>query len=596
MCGIAGIFSKRIVREQNAIKEKCIRMSEQLVHRGPDDYGYYDDNDVVLSHRRLSIIDLSENAKQPMSNENDNIWIVFNGEFYNYEMFIGELKQKGHIFKSSSDTEVILHLYEEYGLEKTLEKINGMFAFALWDKRIKKLFIVRDRLGIKPLYFINGTDYFYFASEIKAFFPITDIKLDLYELWDRLVFGSNIVGKTIYKDIFELKPGHYITIDREKVNITEYYSLRESFIEKKEKKINYEYLESLLHDSIKIRLIADVQVGTLNSGGLDSSLLSSMAKKYVSPPLYTFSVAPEKRNGNILPGDESFFAELLAEHIGSKHKTIRYSQEEVINNVSRYIYQNDDILFHSNAIPLSIMLKEIKHAHNVTVLLSGEGADEIFRGYYINKYIDLYLKFKKTRLIKDKLSEKFPLWFKKYLDNVVFPVYLVMGRSLFLHPDIVNSVLGIKGEISNERLEFIQRNKVLDEVDQAILYEQSSYLIGLLQRVDRMSMMWGVEVRVPFLDHRLVEEVNKIEFKKKYNLLAGKEKRILKKIARRYLPAEIIKRRKYGFSTPLNSYKVNIRNLLEKEQRFQKILKENTLDYGELFLLLNTQLLLKGYA
>lgn len=559
MCGITGVyhFDKSRSVDSNILK----KMTDLIQHRGPDGKGYYTNMNIGLGHRRLSVIDL-DTGDQPIFSDDMQKCLIFNGEIYNYVELRNELIDKGYVFRTTSDTEVVLKAYEEWGVDCQL-KFNGMWAFIISDSKNQNLFISRDRMGIKPLYYKMSTSSVYFSSEIKSFNAVCKLKIDKYEAWDRLVFGPLFGEKTIYKDVYELLPGKYMLVNGNSVKTHTYFDLKSTFQEGK-KKYNLKHIEHLIQDSIKLRLMSDVSIGTINSGGLDSSFISAIATGIYKDKLKTFSVAPQRINGEILSGDESFYAERVASLINSDHKTVRYDQNEFIKDIPTTAYYNDNIVFHSNSIPLSFMMKEIKQTYSTTVVLGGEGADEIFRGYSINKFANFYYKapsiFKKNilkyfdrKIVNLKMVNKF-------FPDVSLYLKLSIARNSHIDFETANELLGIKGRPSLERIKQINSASELDSINQLIYYEQTNYLKGLLHRVDRMSMRASVEARVPFLDHRIVEYVNSISYKSKSSILESSVKKILKKIASKHVDKQIIKRKKYGFSSPIEAYKLELEN------------------------------------
>ncbi len=587
MCGITGIYNKE---GQSINKKILIGMTESIAHRGPDDDGYYINHNIGISHKRLSIIDI-ETGNQPMYSQDSNFIISFNGEIYNYLELRNELIKEGYNFKTQSDTEVILIGYQCWGKE-IFNMLNGEWAIAIFDKKINQLLLSRDRYGIKPLYYLVKNNILYFSSEIKSFLQNFDIDIDKNQLWDLLVFGPKDGGDTIFNTIKELHPGKLLIINKNKLIIESYYSLLDTF-NKKILNVDIDYIEGLLKDSINKRLMSDVPIATINSGGLDSSLISSIAMNNFNNDLSTFSVAPNKENNEILKGDESFFAEHLASQIKSKHSTIRYSKQIFLDNIDSSILYNDDILFHSNSIPLCYMFEKIKKDYGITVILGGEGADEIFRGYSVNRLASLFHLFEKTflkNIVIDILQIKYPRLklVSRYFSDSSFYLQMAIEQNMHMDPGRANKLLGIKGEPSKDRIDLINRAKKLSNEDQLIYYEQKCYLSGLLQRADRMSMRWGVEARVPFLDHRIVNYMNSINNNKKSGVLEKKLKKILKFISKKHVDSLIIKRPKYGFTSPLDNFKNDIFDKVLKQKNKNNI---NNLTSQEVLLMYNFELI-----
>lgn len=565
MCGITGIYN---YHKNNEVNTQLLKEVTQLIaHRGPDEDGYFTKDNIGLGHKRLSIIDVAD-GKQPMFSHDNNYIITYNGEIYNYLEVREELIQHGFHFSTNSDTEVILNSYIHWGKDCLL-KFNGMWSFAIWNGANQELFVARDRLGIKPLYYINNKDLFAFASEIKAFKPLMNFEINNIELWDMLVFGPKYGGKTHIKNVIELSPGSCMIVNENGLRIDRYFKIEETFDNVVEN-VDYENLEFLIEDSIKKRLLSEVPLGTLNSGGLDSSLISFYASNHFPDTLKTFSIAPFSKNGQILDGDESMFAEKIAKSINSNHLTIRYSDNDFFDLLDSSIYFNDGLLFHSNSIPMSIMFEKIKNQHHTTVLLGGEGADEIFRGYTINQLYLFYKLSKKSflteKLFRNYLKKKYPkLASSKVLSKYPFVLKLILLNKSQFTESIASTLLDFEGNLSEDRLRLLEISGRLSESNQMILYDQTCYLSGLLQRVDRMSMRWGIEVRVPFLDHRIVECLNQIPLSAKVGFKEKSVKKLLKRVAKNKIPNEIVFRQKYGFSSPLNVYKPQFVSILNNE-------------------------------
>lgn len=596
MCGISGYIN---FNEKHPIDASITELLKNSIkHRGPDDNGVFISNNVGLVHTRLSIIDL-KTGEQPMNSYNDQCTIVFNGEIYNFLDLRQELIQCGHEFKTMSDTEVILNSYLEWGVD-CFNKFNGEWAIALWDQKQKSLLLSRDRYGIKPFYYKKTNESLIFSSELKSFNALGDVEIDKEELWDLLVYGPKPGGKTFVKGVNELLPGHFISVKKDAVTVEEYYSLEDTL---KSTKVspNFDYLEELMIDSVKVRLMSDVSLGTINSGGLDSSLVSKIAKDHLPDDLFTFSVAPNRVNNVVLPGDESKYAQLLADQIKSTHKTIRYSQDLFFEELKKCLFFNDGPLFHSNSIPLSHMFKVIRKENDIRVLLGGEGADEVFRGYSFNRIANIYSRFRSFGLgflFKKLMRSKYPRLKKisRSFSHLSFYAQLAMDRSMFMDPEDANKLLGIQGSMSDDRLLILEKMQKLPAENQLIYYEQKCYLTGLLQRVDRMSMRWGVEARVPFLDHRLVNYINSISPKYKSGFTEKKVKKMLKKIAASHIEPTIINRKKYGFSSPLDKYKQEMGAKMQTNFKEEMTLDLKGLSSQDTFLVYNYLLMKQQYS
>lgn len=550
MCGIAGIYYKTGPPPDRM--DVVANLLRPINYRGPDNTGIIELNKVCLGHLRLSIIDLSIDANQPMfSFSKEGLVIVYNGEIYNYIEISDKLKNK-YAFRTYSDTEVILNAYLEWG-ESCVNEFNGMWSFAIYDSTRNRLFCSRDRLGIKPFYYLQDKNRFVFASEIKCFKNLNDFeyKVNIPAVADNLIYGPLSYGQTQIKNVFELEAGTNLILENDKLVTEKYFSLEKTF---KDQSAEYDLarIKFLIEDSIKLRLRSDVPVATLNSGGLDSSLVSAISKKN-KPDLRTFSVAPGKINGKEQVGDESVFAQILAKHIDSEIYTLKYSETEFKEILNYIIYLNDGELYHSNSVPLYLLFREIRK-QGITVVLSGEGADEVFRGYSSN-FRYLVSKFVPrivfSELLKKRIKGKGYLFseFKNYRNSVS------MINSLYVKKDKVLKYFDTDYELLKERKELFYIMNNMRPESANTYFEQKTYLSGLLRRLDRMSMANSIESRVPFLDYRIVEYMNKIPLNKKIGLTQNSVKKILKEIAAEYLPETIINRVKRGFSTPVNNYR-----------------------------------------
>ncbi len=525
MCGIVGIITRD--KERN-LTSHCHHMMDLIKHRGPDAIGFYINKKegVYIGHRRLSIIDLSPNATQPFYNEKKNICCVCNGEIYNFKELRSILEQRGHKFVSNSDSEVIVHGYEEWGIEY-IERLNGMFTFVIWDAEKKNLILARDRIGIKPLYYINKKDYFAFASEAKAF-------MGLKEMWspeiDReslnLLIGFQFIpnDNTLLKDVKKILPGCFLIVEGGSIRMKRYWKLRKNEILKKiEFSEAIERLEELLLDSVRLRLQADVRVGILLSGGLDSSLISALAKKVSSSGIYTYTV------GYNHPWDERKFALITSKHINSIHHSIQIDPFEVNNRIEELIWHFDDLSTLDGGIFSTYLISKKIKEFGVKVLLVGEGGDEVFGGYSWFGLSQLPFKL-----------------LPKYLRNIFY--YYATNRLLFNRKAYDN---------------FFYFNKIMDKIREKDVMRQVGFFEivyqlpnSYLMKVDKATMANSLEARVPYLDHRVVEFSYSLPWQYKlqghwFNMKKVNEKIIIRAIAQKYLPTEIAMRKKRGFSLPI---------------------------------------------
>ena len=560
MCGIAGSTIELL----GYCPEKTLqKMGDVLKHRGPDDSGIHINKYIGLVHRRLSIIDLSQNAKQPMISADGNTVIVFNGEIYNYLELRADLEKKGYTFQTKSDTEVLLYLYQDEQ-ENCLYKLRGMFAFAIWDNKRKLLFLARDRIGKKPLFYYYDGKNIAFASEIKSILQIPTITKDIEytALIDYLKYLYIPDPKTIYKSIFKLKPGHYLLFQNEKIQIKRYWDIGLSQFLKGSLDNILEELLALLKESIKYRLISDVPLGAFLSGGLDSSAIVALMSRLSNKPVITCSIGFSDNKH-----DETPFARKVAKFFNTDHHEY-FVKENIIDIVKKLPLFFDEPFADSSAVPTYYVSKLARQA--VTVALSGDGGDENFGGY--EKYaIDYYENLVRRWFPKSFLAIIYSfsqnskgIIFKKARSLVgnalVDPVTAYYQTNTFLSNHELEMLLsdGVKTKTNSYNPFDITANYFLkinsDHHLARLLYtDLKTYLPGdILVKVDRMSMANSLEVRAPFLDHKLIEFAARIPPNLK---IKGRNKKyILKKLFKKILPPNIINRKKHGFTVPLNSW------------------------------------------
>lgn len=549
MCGINGILN---FNNKPVSKEDLFRMNSSMIHRGPDDEGYHLSKNIGLAMRRLSIID-PEGGHQPISNEDGRYWIVLNGEIYNYLELRGELENKGHIFKTRTDTEVIVHLYEDMG-EKCLDKLNGMFAFAIWDCYRSELFMVTDRLGIKPLFYFKNNSSFCFSSELKSLMTLGIDKhinysgLLLYLFLLYIPYPSSII-----KEVYKLEPATYLKINingdiikKSYWNIEKFNTIREIDI----KKFSEEFL-SVLMDATRLQLRSDVPIGTFLSGGIDSSCVVAMLSRLgATNPVRTFSVGYE---GNGI--DERAYALKVAEMYATEHRELFLTTEDVKKNLRRIIWFMDEPIGDTAAIP-TFLLSEIARDSGVKVILNGTGGDEIFGGY--RRY--LRRGTKKLNTMTNIIFSGFqkPTFFDtlvKSRDPIIAYCCQVngnfMGLISFLKDKKWLEVL--IDEIINLFSDKFYSPANLPEVDRLMNFDLKTYLVGdLLFLLDKMTMGASIEGRVPLIDHRMVEFMASIPAK--LRIENGNLKALVKHALEGILPDEVINRGKMGFGAPVSSW------------------------------------------
>ena len=520
-------------------------MTETLYHRGPDEDGYYQDKNISFGMRRLKIIDL-ETGHQPIFNENKSICIIMNGEIYNFPALKKQLQKKGHRFYTKTDSEVIPHLYEEYG-ENFIHLLNGMFTIALWDKRKKKLFLIRDRIGIKPLYYTILNKGIIFGSELKCIIshPKISKKIDIDALADFLTFQYVPAPNTIFKHIKKLKPGHYLRINGDSIKEIKYWEIEfQNDFSLNENEI-IEELEFLIKDAVKKRLISDVPLGTFLSGGLDSSLVSAMMHRLSNEKIKTFTIGFE----GFEHYDERPFAKQVANLVNSEHHEFLVSSD-MIPMMEDIVWYLDEPIADPAALPTYLISKLARKY--VEVALTGEGGDENFAGY--PRYI--------LSLLADRLHHTEAL--DMPFINKISPHLSYYPRRLLTSQKnaIERNVDWTAGFTQEEVKHLLKSNFSHNIYDRRRIYEEKDALSSLvktdlktwlvddiLMKVDRMSMAHSLEARVPLLDHRIVEFIAKVPSHLK--IKGFNTKYILKKIAEKYLPKNIIYRKKHAFLLPL---------------------------------------------
>jgi len=558
MCGINGIIRSD---ERPVYQNELEKMNNRMVHRGPDDFGYYINKNLGLAMRRLSIIDI-KGGHQPIFNENSRYCVICNGEIYNYLELRKDLECDGHVFKTKSDVEVIVHLYEALG-EGCLEKLNGMYAFAVWDQKERRLFLAVDRLGIKQLYYTRTDKLFSFSSELKSLMTLDiDPGIDREALMLYLSLLYVPYPRSMIKGISKMEPASYIKIDN-KGNFVKkrYWSADRIPIDHgiKKKKLREMFLAKL-QDAVRLQLRSDVPVGTFLSGGIDSSLVVAMISMLGKRDcLSTFSVGYE---GHYI--DERPFAKRIAEEFNTRHLELFLRPHEVTDNLERIAYFMDEPIGDSAAIP-TFMLSEMARDSGVKVILNGTGGDEIFGGYnrYRYKGMNGLLRLKgipAANLIYSLLDK--PLHVKTAL-RMTDPLYCYMKRvsgSSFKHlrtylksEDSFSSALDLMDACMRE--DFVSLGH-LDQIDRFMKFDLKTYLVGdLLFLLDKMTMASSIEGRVPLIDHRMAEFFSSIpvDIKLENKVL----KNFVKEAIRGLLPDEIINRKKMGFGAPVSFWLKN---------------------------------------
>ena len=566
MCGINGIFHLQSQRKiDNTILTK---MRDSLEHRGPDDKGIFVENNIGFGHRRLSILDVSAAGHQPFLSDDKRYVMVYNGEIYNFKDFYPELKSNGFDIKTNSDTEVLLKLFQLHG-SKMLHRLNGMFAFAIWDKLKRELTIVRDRMGVKPLYYSFYNETFYFASEQKAIFsaglPLKIAQNGLEEyIFNRFVAGEN----TLYENIKKVLPGHVMTINQGGKVVTEKWWDLKTEIQNQPKIQNpVEWFRETFDDSVKLRMVSDVPVGVLLSGGLDSSsiLASLHHQKYKN--IQTFNIGFKEEEHN-----ESHLAKLLTEKFDYRFNTLELEDDHLYNTLIKATYFQDEPIMHLNE-PHLLAISELAKP-KVKVLLSGEGADELMGGYVRYKALQFPSILNSISSIGNLgVFEKKPRYEKliRYA-QIEKKQDLIMYNSSNIYPKDISKMFGINREPKNEfRRQIYKEAKELypNNLRRQVLYfDQQTYLRSLLYRNDRATMGASIECREPFLDQRLIAGLGSLD--DKWLFTGKKGKFILKSAMEKRLPEAILKFKKVGLSAPWGNYLTKSPAFKEELDSFSK--------------------------
>ncbi|MFA6449036.1 MAG: asparagine synthase (glutamine-hydrolyzing) [bacterium] len=565
MCGICGYAGSGAGRQSEEIIR---RMRSTLTHRGPDDDGFYICDNAALGMRRLAIIDIA-GGRQPMANEDASIQVVMNGEIYNYRELAGELAAKGHSIKTHSDTEVIPHLYEEYG-DEFASKLNGMFGIALWDSAKNRLLVVRDRLGVKPVYYTHFGGRLYFGSELKSILAVPGFerRLDNAALDAYLTYSYIPAPLSIFESIKKLEPGEMLSYCNGSLAIKQWWNIPDEPPMNISEDEAAGMVRDLISDSVRMRLISDVPVGVFLSGGIDSTTAAAFAAKF-SPNIKSFCIGFDE--GSF---DESGYARRAAAIIGTAHKEEILSMSSVPSLIPQIFSMLDEPMSDASLIP-TWLLSRFTRGH-VTVALSGDGADELFAGYptyQAHKMFSLYnalpamakaavkrsvalipatdrymtLGFKLKRFIASEsrdVVERHFTWTGQFSPN---------DKTALLSPAFLTSLRDCGGVFDIPRKHIAGRSRQASDVEKAMRLDLIYYLgENLMTKVDRASMMHSLEVRTPFLDYRLVELAARLPLRMKLNGL--KTKYILKKAVRSDTPDFVVKRRKKGFGVPLSAW------------------------------------------
>ena len=566
MCGINGILH---LQSQKKVDERLLtKMRDTLEHRGPDDKGLFIENNLGLGHRRLSVLDVSVAGHQPFLSDDGRYAMVYNGEIYNFKDFYPELKNNGFTIRTGSDTEVLLKLFELYGT-KMLHRLNGMFAFVIWDKKERKLTAVRDRMGVKPLYYSFYNETFYFASEQKALFA-AGVSLKMAQdgleeyIFNRFVAGEN----TLYENVKKVLPGHIFTLHESgKTTNEKWWDLKTEI--QNQPKINnpVEWFRETFDDSVKLRMVSDVPVGVLLSGGLDSSSILASLNQQNFKDIQTFNIGFKEKEHN-----ESHLAKMMSDKFGYGFHTMQLEDNNLFDKLVDSTYFQDEPIMHLSEPHILALAQMAKPS--VKVLLSGEGADELMGGYVrykALKYPSLlntiatigHLDYFTTKPRYEKLAR---------YSQIKNPDDLVIYNGCNIYPNDIAKTFGLTTPPKNE-----YRNQILEDAKslypdnlrrQALYFDQHTYLCSLLDRNDRCTMGASIECREPFLDQRLIIGLGSLEDKW---LFTGKKwKYILKSAMASRLPDEILNFKKVGLSVPWGDYLVKSPGFIAELESFSK--------------------------
>jgi asparagine synthase (glutamine-hydrolysing) len=611
MCGIAGFYSN----EKKFNQEHLKIMTEALKHRGPDAQGFFYNGLCGLGHRRLSVIDLSEKANQPQTSSDGRYVISYNGEVYNYKEIAARLKlnstnKDGLHFKTSSDTEVVLEGFAAYGPD-FVHQLNGMFAIAIYDKKKEELFLFRDRIGIKPLFYYWDGKTIIFASELKAIKALSEVKLEIRKesIKEFLYLGYIPAPNSIYEKIHKLESGSYIKITKKGIEKFSYWSLKNKLTSSVLKNREQALVKTsdLIISSVQYQLESDVPFGVFLSGGIDSSLITAQAVGLSSVKVKTFSIGFEENSHN-----ESEYAKSVANYLGTEHHEFIVSYKDAINLIEPTLDIFDEPFADSSAIPTSLVSKLAKQY--VTVTLSGEGGDELFFGYGSYRWAQ-HLNNPLVKLSRHLVAEVFknmPSRYQRigkmlsYQPSDDKKLHIFSQEQYFFTKSELDNILIDNEPFKLELLSWINepnilaktnsfleendlsvKERKLNPMEQQAIFDLQYYLQDdLLTKVDRTSMQYSLETRVPYLDHRLIEHALNLSPNLKYRKFTSKY--ILKQILFKYVPEQIFKRPKQGFAIPLNIWlRKELKYLIDENLSEEVIHKYGIVKYPEVKQLIN---------
>ncbi len=580
MCGFVGIISKEGFSDGAFIGQKNKIMTNMLLHRGPDSQEIYQNDWIALGFNRLSILDLESRSNQPMFDDSGRYVIVYNGEVYNYLEIRKELVSMGYLFRTDSDTEVVLKSFIEWGEECTNHFI-GMFSFIITDLEERHVFAFRDPFGIKPLYYSETKYDYIFVSEIKALKKFISFEANTEAIYEYLTFRYAINDETMFKNVFRIQPGCYVFHKfKGSFKIKQYYNVQNNSLDKTVKKYDedseIEDIEGLLTDSVKLHTRCDVEYGVQLSGGVDSSLITKYVSDIHQGDLHTFSVSFPST-----PHDESSYQNEVSSKLKTKHHDLRLNEDQFVLNIEKCLWHYDFPLHDANNIPFFLLCKMARD-RGIKVLLSGDGADEIFHGYmrFVNlKHYMKSIKFPIRKLYADSFMPKFLIenWPWRNFPRRLFGKHPIIYCTTMNDPILTHSLVPEMNINIEKRRDLYHEVRKFPMAALAV-QDQRAYLRPWLVRADRMGMAASLELRVPFCNTKVLEKMNSLPFE--FKLKNDVPKYPLKKIAQKYFSNDLVWRRKVGFGLPLGCW---FRNQNGLGEYFLEILLDNTTQARNIF-------------
>ena len=598
MCGIVGFVNAGRIRSSLNSKETMNRMLNRIIHRGPDEMGLYLTDQCCMGSVRLSIIDLS-GGQQPLCNEDGNLWIAYNGEVFNYPELREDLIKRGHRLKTNCDTEVVLHMYEEFGKD-CLSKLNGQFAFSIWDEKRQSLFMARDRTGIRPLFYSQFDNHFIYASELKSLleFPSFRPSLNIKGLKQILTFWTTLTPETVFNNVFEVPPGHYLIYESGKLTIKSYWELSFNRQERFAGTIEEagEEFSSLFKDAIRLRLRSDVQVAAYLSGGLDSSVTTSYINMVQPEALNTFAIGFQEKDF-----DESIYQKEVARYFNTRHASVTCNNLDIPELLEKAVWHAETPLLRTSPIPM-MKLSQLVHENGIKVVITGEGADENLGGYNVFKEAiirQFWAKEPDSRLRPLLLRKLYPyipqlrnappgmlkMFFGYQLEKTDSPVYSHLLRWKNSTGLLGHLSANLKDELKDydpvKEYADLVNNKLSDytSLNKAQYIESTIFMSGYLlsSQGDRVAMANSVEGRYPFLDHRIIEFCASLP--DDYKIKGLNEKYLLKKLMKGRLPDSVVSRHKQAYRAPVaNAFKVANNGLVDHYLDEIEILKNGVFD------------------